>query len=350
MNYEAFTAYQKEQRRQKIRSRIILAATAFAMLACWLVCGGSLSPSEKRLYDTVVRSHEILWQWEASLGINPDAETDPYKTGLIGVEWSEFSTTLGALEAKRTACDPRWAVAASRWFDELGIKRGDRVVVLSSSSFPGMILNVLTALEARGANVFMILSLGSSTWGANDPRAPWPVMASQLRKAGLLHTRPSYITLGGGGENGGGLSEEAVRAMSALAQSEGTPLVIKESLEDIIEWKIELIKQISPKAVVNIGGGHSSLGSGDSSVSFSPGVHTRPDARAGNGVMAGALEAGFPVIHILNIKELCAQTKIPFDAAPAPFMRGRYSIAAAVIGLITFALALIISERWHMMQ
>ena len=26
------------------------------------------------------------------------------------------------------------------------------------------------------------------------------------------------------------------------------------------------------------------------------------------------------------------------------------SIAAAVIGLITFALALIISERWHMMQ
>lgn len=350
MNYEDFAEYQKAQRAQKIRSRTILAAAALVMLACWLAGGGSLSPAEKRLYDTVTRSHEILWQWKESRGINQDAETDPHKTGLIGVEWSEFSTTLGALEAKRAACDPRWAVAASRWFDELGIKRGDRVVVLSSSSFPGMILNVLAALEARGADTTMILSLGSSTWGANDPRAPWPVMAAQLRKAGLLHTKPGYITLGGGNENGGGLSEEAVREMRALAESEQTPLIVKDSLDEMIEWKTALIKQISPKAVINIGGGHSSLGSGDSPVNLAPGVHTRRDARAGNGVMARALEAGFPVIHILNIKELCAQTKIPFDAAPSPFMRGRYGTAAAIIGLAAFTFALIISERWRMMK
>lgn len=350
MNYEDFAEYQKALRTQKIRGGMILAAAALIMLACWLAGGGPLSPGEKRLYDTVTRSHEILWQWKESLGINQDTETDPYKTGLIGVEWSEFSTTLGALEAKRAACDPRWAVAASRWFDELGIKRGDRVVVLSSSSFPGMILNVLAALEARGADTTMILSLGSSTWGANDPRAPWPVMAAQLRKAGLLHTKPGYITLGGGNENGGGLSEEAVCAMRALAESEQTPLIVKDSLDEMIEWKTALIKQISPKAVVNIGGGHSSFGSGEPPANLAPGVHTRQDAKAGNGVMARALEAGFPVIHILNIKELCAQTKIPFDSAPSPFMRGRYGIAAAIIGLAVFAFALIISERWRMMK
>ncbi len=350
MNYEDFVSYQKAQKRAVQKSRAVFALAAVIMALCWLAGGTSLSPQEKRIIETVTRSHETLWRWKETLGINQDESIDPYKTGLIGVEWSAYSTTLGALEAKRAACDPRWAVAASRWLDALGVERGDIVVVLSSSSFPGMILNVLTAIESSGAEAYMILSLGSSTWGANDPRAPWPVMAARLREAGLLRTRPRFLTLGGEGENGGGLSEEAVQDMRALARAEETPLIVKERLDAMIEWKTSLILALRPKAVINIGGGHSSLGGGDSSVRFAPGLHRRPDKHAGDGVMARALESGFPVIHILNIKELCAQTKIPFDAPPSSFMRGKLGVIAAAVGLVVFAASLAVLERWRMMR
>lgn len=349
MNCEDFENYRKAQRRARLRTALVLGATAALMILCLLVGGSSLSAREKRLYDRVVRAHETLWQWKESLGINQDATVDPYRTGLIGVEWSPLSTTLGALEAKRTACDPRWAVAASRCFDELKIERGDRVVVLSSSSFPGMILNVLAALEERGADVVMVLSLGSSTWGANDPRAPWPILSARLREAGLLATKARYATLGGGGENGGGLGEESVAMMKEIAEADGTPLVIKESLKETIEWKAALIGELNPKVVINIGGGHSSLGD-DGALNFAPGLHTRPSPDAGDGVMARALESGYPVIHILNMKELCARTKIPFDAPPSPFMRGRLSLLASLFGLVVFAAACIFSERWRMMR
>lgn len=348
MDYREFDSYRKAQRAQKIKSRVIIALAAAFMFVCWFAGGGSLSPQEKRIYGSVVRAQEILWRWKTSEGIAPDEKTDLRRSGLIGVEWSFLSTTLGSLEAKRTACDPRWAVETSRWLDELGAERGDKIVLLSSSSFPGMILNVLAALETRGAEVVMILSLGSSAWGANDPRAPWPVMAAKLREVGLIHTKPRYMTLGGGGENGGGLDEEAVEFMTNLAKSENIPLVVKNSLEEMIAWKTSLIEEIKPKAVINIGGGHSSLGDGDGAVNFAPGPHLRPDKNAGNGVMARALESGFPVIHILNMKELCSKTKIPFDAEPSQMMRGRRSLAASAFGLLMFAAALVLSERWRM--
>lgn len=118
-----------------------------------------------------------------------------------------ITTTLGALEAKRTAADPRWSIIVWRWLERLDIKRGDKVVVLSSSSFPGMMLNVLAALEERGADVTLFVSLGSSTFGANDPRANmWSDLAAALRREGLLHTRAAFYTYGGGGDVGGTLS------------------------------------------------------------------------------------------------------------------------------------------------
>jgi len=341
--------YQKNMRIMKYRRLLLLFLTLLIMAFLWIKSGVSLSSDERRLYTSVSAAESELWQWKGSLKkLNPDA--DIFKTGLIGLEWSPLSTTLGDLPAKRTVCDPRWSIVVSRWLDRLNIRRGDSVVLLSSSSFPGMILNVLTALESHGADTCMILSLGSSTWGANDPTMPWPVISSHLRARGMLHTKQKYITLGGNGETGGGLSEEGISLMREIAYTNATPLIVKKNLQEMIEWKMQIINGLKPKVVINIGGGHSAMGSDDAVTGFEPGLHISADKTAGNGVMGRSLAAGYPVIHILNIRELCAANAVPYDTAPTSFFRGNRSYVFAAAGLAVFIFSLFFFKRWEIMK
>ncbi|MDR3231449.1 MAG: poly-gamma-glutamate system protein, partial [Synergistaceae bacterium] len=132
-------------------SPVRLVLLAFALLLLWTSQGrGDLSPEEARLYRRVRAAQDHLWAELAGRGVELDLEADVDRTGFIGVEWSPITTTLGSLESKRGSCDPLWAVQALRWFDRLELVAGDRVVVLSSSSFPGMLFAVLSAAEARG--------------------------------------------------------------------------------------------------------------------------------------------------------------------------------------------------------
>ena len=341
--------YQKKINNMKCRAVLFLFLITLMMAFLWIKGGTSLSQYEQRLYYTVLAAESELWQHKGSLQkLNPD--TDTFRTGLIGLEWSPLSTTLGDLPAKRTACDPRWSIVVSRWLDRLNVKKGDSVVLLSSSSFPGMILNVLTALESHGIDTHMVLSLGSSTWGANDPEMPWPAIASYLRTKGMLHTKEKYITLGGNREVGGGISEEGMSIMRKIARDSQTPLIIKNNLQEMIEWKMQIINEIKPVAVINIGGGHAAMGNDDIVTGLNPGLHLSESKMAGNGVVGMSLAAGYPVIHLLNIKQLSVASGIPYDSAPMPFLRARNSEAFAVSGVVIFFLALYFFKRWDIMK
>ncbi|MDD4160395.1 MAG: poly-gamma-glutamate system protein [Synergistaceae bacterium] len=332
----------------KYRRNLLLLLALLIMSFFWIKGGTSFTRNEQLLYSSVIAAENELWQWKGTLK-KTDPNTDIFKTGLIGLEWSPISTTLGDLSAKRTSCDPRWSIVVSRWLDTLNIKKGDKVLLLSSSSFPGMILNVLTALESHGAETYMILSLGSSTWGANDPDFPWPYIASHLRKKGMLHTKEKFVTLGGGNETGGGLSDEGILAMKKIAETSMTPLVVKDNLQEMIEWKMQIIEEVKPSVVINIGGGHSAMGSNDTVAGFEPGIHLSESKKAGNGVMGRSLAKGYPVIHILNIKELCALNAVPYDAAPVYFFSGNKNGALAAAGLIIFIFAMLFFKRWELM-
>jgi poly-gamma-glutamate system protein len=341
--------YQKKVNNMRYRTVLFLFLTTLLMAVLWIKGGTSLSQDEQRLYCTVSAAESELWQFKGSLQkLNPD--TDTFKTGLIGLEWSPLSTTLGDLPAKRTACDPRWSIVVSRWLDRLSVKRGDSVILLSSSSFPGMILNVLAALESHGVNTYMILSLGSSTWGANDPEMPWTATAFYLRTKGMLHTKEKFITLGGNGETGGGISEEGLSIMRKIANANKTPLVVKDNLQEMIRWKMQIINEVKPKAVINIGGGHAAMGSDDTVTGFEPGLHFAENRKAGNGVMGRSLAAGYPVIHILNIKQLSVISGIPYDSAPMPFLIAKNNEVFAILGVILFFLALYFFKRWDIMK
>lgn len=341
--------YQEKINKLRYRTVLFLFLITLLMAFLWINGGTSLSQDEQKLYYTVSAAESELWQFKGSLQkLNPD--TDTFKTGLIGLEWSPLSTTLGDLSAKRTACDPRWSIVVSRWLDRLNVKKGDSVVLLSSSSFPGMILNVLAALESYGVDTHMLLSLGSSTWGANDPEMPWPAIASYLRTKGMLHIKEKFITLGGNGETGGGISEEGLSIMRKIANTNKTPLVVKDSLQEMIRWKMQIINEVKPIAVINIGGGHAAMGSDDIVAGLDPGLHLPENKMAGNGVVGMSLAAGYPVIHILNIKQLSVVSGIPYDSAPIPFLRAKNSEVYAVAGLILFIFALFYFKRWEIMK
>ncbi len=279
-------------------------------------------------------------EWRISRGSQASQEADPWGLGLVGLEWSPLSTTLGSLPSKRTACNPAWALAALRWFDRLGLAPGDPVAVLSSASFPGMLLNVLAAAEHRGLDVYLLVSLGSSTWGCNDPRAPWPLMAQTLRREGFLHVRAQAYTPGGGGEIGGGLSPEALAVMARSSAAVGVPFQRCGSKSEVIRWKMDWIRSLDPKVVISIGGSSANMGDDPKILKLAPGIHSPEDDGAGDGVIGQALEAGYSVIHLLNVRELADQEGIPFDREPMMNGAGRRSLGGAVFGLLLYAVAL----------
>ena len=329
-------------------SPLRLVVLAVVLAGCFLAWQSPpLSPEEARLHARILAAQNLLWEEMGRRG-QADPVNDTDRSGFIGLEWSETSTTLGNLEAKRNSCDPLWGVVALRWFDALGLKKGDRIVVLSSSSFPGLLHSVLAAAELRGLRVDLAVSLGSSAWGANRPDAPWPVLARILSSHGFLRTRPVFYTLGGDREAGINMPEEGVQALTKAARDDGVELYAPPSLARVIERKMALIAPgggNAAKLVVNIGGAHSSLGTDGSVAGLKNGLLTEDMARfAGNGVLAGALEKGIPVAHFLNLRSLAEREGVTFGKRrPAP---GREDPWPALAGVALFVLVLATHRRW----
>ena len=72
-------------------------------------------------------------------------ETDINRTGLLGPEFTELTSTPGEEGAKRSTLNPEFAAVMVRYFHEAGLKEGDSIAIGSSGSFPGFLIAVLTA-------------------------------------------------------------------------------------------------------------------------------------------------------------------------------------------------------------
>ena len=341
-------------------ARLILLTVALCVL--WTAQRSPLAPEEARLYRKVAAAQAFLWDALMRDGLSMDVKADPDRSGFVGVEWSMTTTTLGSLEAKRCATDPLWAVRALRWFDAQGLREGDRIAVLASSSFPGLLYAVLAAAEERGLRVGLAVSLGSSTWGANRPEAPWPVLSGVLRRGGFLAARPAFYTLGGENENGGGMPEEARALLVRAARADGTELFANTTLAEAVERKMRLIlghnadaprapgslgpAQGPAKLIVNVGGAEGNLGTDPAALSLAPGLLAPGEGlHAGDGAIGLALRAGCPVLHLLNLRVLADREGIAWGGR-RPGFAARGSVAASVLGLALFAAVLATHRRW----
>ncbi|HEY5776083.1 MAG TPA: poly-gamma-glutamate system protein, partial [Xanthomonadales bacterium] len=290
-----------------------------------------------------------LSQWRQQKGIASTPESDPWSCGLIGLEWSSITTTLGELASKRTACNPAWAVQFSRWFRDLGLMPGDPIAIYSSGSFPGLLLNTVAAAEAMQLESLLIVSLGASTWGANHPDIPWPVLAEELRRGGFIHKQADYYTLGGGAELGHGLSPEGEAILLKAVADSGVELLMADDLQEMITRKSELMQGFGTRVLINIGGSQANLGDDVGVLRLQPGLaHVAGAGQGGNGLIGFAIENHIPVIHMLNLKSVSAMAGIPYDGPPRKTIASGKTPWWSGIGVALFFVVLLTHKRWRL--
>ena len=91
--------------------------TALPYAQTQLKAAERMAEAERALYD-YVRQNDI-----------PIEKDDLNDTGLIGPEWTELTTSLGLLEAKRTALQPDFAALLVKYYQEAGLQLGDTVFI-----------------------------------------------------------------------------------------------------------------------------------------------------------------------------------------------------------------------------
>jgi len=330
------------------RGRLLL--LAFVLAGLWyLAAPGLLTPSEQLLWQEVRAAQQHLSQFRQDNGNVSTQEVDPWNCGLIGVEWSGITTTLGDLGSKRTACNPAWAIQFSRWFSELGLKPGDHIAIYSSASFPGLLLNAIVAAEARDLKPMLVVSLGASTWGANRFDSPWPVLATELRRSGFIAKRADYYTLGGGGEMGTGLAPEGEALLRKVAKDAGVELLTAGNLEAMVARKTDLLERHQPRLLVSIGGSHANLGNDHEVLKLHTGLVPATDiGLAGNGIIGIAMRSNIPVIHMLNIRSLSNMVGIPYDSHPRKTAPAKLNKWWSGIGIIIFFTIVLRHRRWKL--
>jgi len=309
---------------------------------------------KNRAANLYQRAQDIIRGQVDKMGIAIDYENDPNGTGLIGDQYTLVTTDRGELRSKLIGTNPNFAAAIVDMLKEAELKKGDLVAVGLTGSFPGVNMAFLCACEVTGIEPIVITSLGASTWGANNPDLTWLDMERVLFDAGIISKKSVAASLGGGTDNGRGLSVkgrelliEAVRRNNVELIFSGNPENMLEpggSLRSNIDKRMEIYDDSSKgrqyAAYVNIGGGLASLGSSQNGRLIPSGVNFDLYRRnfPSRGVINIMAERKIPIIHLLRLPEIAEDYGLPLDVIPKPivgegplFYRDQYSISSTII-------------------
>jgi len=300
----------------------------------------------QRAEALAARWFSIIEARKDSAGIEREVPRTVPFAGMIGVERSPFTTTLGSLDAKRTAANPRFAALLVRWLHEAGVDSTSTVGILLSGSFPSLGVAALAAAQTIGAHAVIISSLGASSFGANQPGATWIDIESWLAREGGLQYRSAMVTMGAEGDSGGGLPEEGIALLRGAAARNGVALGVFPSFEQSVRAKEELLMSAPIDLLVNIGGNQTSLGTCRHSSSLPTGLVRRRlyCSDTGRGLIERCTSRGLPVIHLLNIKALASRYGLPLlpsveESTGVDAVFYATTIHRAPLLLILFALA-----------
>lgn len=307
-------------------SIFIAAALLILLTACLLVMSTTVMEPHPRQFE-MEKAAELMIRYTAAIAEQRgdiDLALDPNKTGLIGLENSQLTTTAGDLTSKRTSLNPDFAALVVRQFHELGIAKGDRVAIGASGSFPGILLAVLAACSTLDVEPVMILSLGASLFGANIPGFSTVEIIKILKAKGLSVADPVAVSPGGEHDSGlGGLYVEGpVDDLARLAHDAGYPVIEAPSLAVNIQTRLELYAERGPvKAFINIGGADANFGTISETLALGNGIIKNYRVKTSSperGLILEFLDRGIPVINFLNIKGLAQKSGIPLDPIPFP--------------------------------
>jgi poly-gamma-glutamate system protein len=272
------------------------------------------------------RSLASITHLRRARGLPIDRAIDPNGTGIIGEEFTPLTTSLGEVEAKRTSANPAFAAVIVEYFHRAGLERGDVVAIGASGSFPALLLATLCAARVLDLQPVVIYSIGASMYGANLPGFTFVDMLEQLRGDGLLPYRLAAVSPGGDGDAGGGvLFDEEGAALWAETRRSKLPIVRGASLADRISERLRIYDAASGarpiRCFVNIGGSSASFGDTEASLSLPNGLFLRVPVMPTSptrGLVFEFAVRGIPVVHLLNVKGLARDNRLPFDPIPLP--------------------------------
>lgn len=337
---------------------LLLAALFLLSGAAGLAASGvRQGPTE--YYDTQVRAAQQLERcFEAVRGYKaerniPLSQEDYHATGMIGEPYTGITTTLGAVEAKRTTAWPDMAALCVRLLYEAGVRPGDRVGGGFSGSFPGMDLALVAACESMDVELVCIASVGASTYGANNPELTFPEMLCLLERDGLIRTQSAAVTMGGNQDVGTDMEQETAAEIRSRLRALGLDLVEEPDYAANLAWRESLYRELGPiDCFVAVGGNVTSLGRGESGISLGQGVlrpQRQPRLDGDSGLVQRYLVQGLPVINLLNIKKLTADYGLPYDPVDWPpvgqsavYYRQEYPKVWLALGLAGGAASLLV--------
>lgn len=337
---------------------------ALALALTLLVLGGVLTSACVRRvpvesYDVCVAAAERLErcmarvkEYKEALGI-PLSEEDWHETGMIGEEYTLITTTLGAVEAKRTTANPDMAALCVRLLEQAGIEAGDTVGAGFSGSFPAMDLAVLCACEAMGVRIVYIASAGASTYGANQPELTLPDMVCRLAREGYLSQMPAALSMGGDFDCGEEMFPEVREELRTRLEDYGVLFLSERDYRKNLALREEIYEREGPiDCFIGVGGNVTTTGLDGDRMDW--GV-SEPESVKTVSEKSGLLErynaAGLPVIYLLNIKKLVSEYGLAYDPQTLPpigesavYYRDDYPVAVALCGAAAACTVLIASN------
>ncbi len=356
---------QFKSRSSLARDRVVLTCGIISLVA--FAVARVLSPAEDRHGQrarieaarmmeraiTVVREHCI------SQGMEFDNAIDPNHTGLIGVEDSDITTTLGNLEAKRTTTNPNVAGVIVQLLEDAGVAAGDTIAVGCSASFPALMIATFAASKAMGVHPVIILSLGSSSYGATRNDFTLLDIYGVLKNRGIVEVSPAGVSLGGTRDVGQGYESGLKDRLTEKIRRSGIRFLHRADLQSNVAERMAIYLGSSEKwrvaAFVNIGGNYANLGTSPMVLKLDPGVNTLvtiPAAKETHGVVFEMAERHISVIHLLHIKSVALKYGLPWDPIPLPRAgagiaqaRSTLSTGVGIVASVYFSLLILIFVR-----
>lgn len=259
---------------------------------------------------------DIIKNEKAQRNIVGDSKSNVQNNFMIGDDYTPITTTLGSLKSKEISSNTDFAALMVRLIREAGIKKGDKVGVLCSASFPSLNVATLAALQVLHNKVVLISSIGASTFGANQPNATWIDIENWLIKKGGLKYKSILITRGASGDKGAGIYSEGTELLGEAIKRNKRQLFIPDNLTHSIETKEKILEENKIKLLINIGGNHAALGNCVHAVGLPNGLTEKLNLceHKNRGIIQDMNAKGIPIINLLHIKELAL--RYGMDIAP----------------------------------
>ncbi len=344
----------------RAKSNIVLGFIALLSLFAFIAVENSKKEVRQEWYTEKLAAARLSQQAALCLkdnrleaGVFIEEVNDPNQTSLIGQEYTQITTDRGYIDAKLSSLNPNLAAVVVQYLKDAGLEENDHVAIAFTGSFPALNISVIAAVEVLKLRPIIISSVGSSNYGANDPFFTWLDMESVLFSSGVLHHKSVAASIGGGFDEGRGLSPEGRALIVDAINRNNVSLISEDHLNASIEKRMQIYRNEGKgkpvKAYINVGGGIASLGHSVNASLIPTGLNI--DIPAVNypvrGVIVQMGQKKIPVIQLVNIKEILSRFGLPNSPVPLPepgnggiFVSMKYNLV--VTSVATFILMLVI--------